>query len=325
MFSIYADRKKKIKINENTFNYCDNCIKIKGMKKGSIAVLDEMDVHITDNSFENVRNTALCLENLSPGRMVISHNRVSKCNSIGFKLFFCKASKEDIIMRKNTFNGVYQIAICIESSMVNIDQGEISSCNSGIYLYLLAQTTNRDEVFDSHNLMILKDTIRDSFIAGGNSYNQSILENKEIAVSQQQQGQQSSLNPICYRVMIRGLVVKEVNQYGVMIQNTSGSLIRIEECTYRNVRDPIVVNEKDLMMSRIGTKNLLMENMSEMLAGSAIGIGANTPRQQFNQGKGTIIIKRNKFEESEASIVKKNISSYFYDLHNVLVPSTSSK
>ena len=111
------------------------------------------------------------------------------------------------------------------------------------------------------------------------------------------------------RVIMRNNKFKEISKSAVMIQNNSSGSIKVEDCTFVNAKDPVVINEKDDLFSKHNTtKNILMHDNSELCAPS---IG--TPRLAI---KGTIVVKNNKFEGAPCCIVRKHVNSYLYDINN---------
>lgn len=301
-------KKKRIKIKENLFSNCENCIKIKGMKKFANS-LDELDIIIDDNNFETIKSSSIFLENVHAGRLFVRRNSIIKCSSTAIKVFNCRASKEEIQFLKNSLNVVYNIGICVDSSSVVMLNNDLISCHGGILLYLnSAASGNRDDVFDSHKDIILRDTIKDSFIAGG-SNNTHLVGNMSLLGGE---NYSSNAVPNTCRVVLRANHFKEISQYGILVQNCTSSSLKIEDCTFNSVKEPLVINEKEIILSRNNTRNFLPGDNSEMLAPSFCA----TPRQLSPSGKGTIVIKGNRFEGSPLSIVKKHLNSNLYDIGN---------
>jgi hypothetical protein len=306
------DRKKYIVIKGNHFTNCDQCIRIKGMRKNS-AALEDLDVSIEENIFDAIKTCCLFIESVHTGRFKTFKNSVVKCNGIAFKVFNCRASKEDMLFQKNVLNGIYHIGLQIDSSVIKLLNNEFLSCTAGAYIYLTSTAswnTNRDEIFDSHKDIILRDTIKDSFIGGTN--NTPGMGNLSILAGGS--GDAPPTNSFS-RVILRGNNFKEISQYGVQIQNCSSSSIKIEACKFTNVKEPILISEKDIALSRNNTRNILPGDNSEMLAPSFCA----TPRQMTQSGKGTIVIKENIFEGGDLGVVKKFLNSYLYDIGNTVV------
>lgn len=311
LFKSEFGSKKVIKITKCKFQSCENCIKIRGIKK-TTSVLDDLDISLNDNIFESIRSTCIFLENIYPGRLEVITNRLTKCNSIAFKILNCKASKDDILLKNNYLSTVYTMGVCIESSIVTLLNNTMLSCGGGVFIYLTSSSSSpaRDEIFDSHKDIILRESQGGSFLGGNNgTLNTHGLGNVSILA-----GESLQVNPSC-RVILQGNTFKELSQYGVMIQSCSCSSLKIEGCRFVNVKEPVLINEREVgMVSRNYTKNFLLENNSELLAPSI----CNTPRQ-FNNGKGTIVVKKNLFEGGESSIVKQNLASHLYDIDNSIL------
>ena len=161
---------------------------------------------------------------------------------------------------------------------------------------------------DSHKDIILRESAKDSFLGASNyTHTHGALNNVSLMA-----GFENVPAILINRIILRANTFKEISQYGVMLQNCSASSVKIEGCHFTNVKEPIVINERDLAASRNNTRqNLNDANNSEFLAPSF----CNTPRIGSGMPpKGTIIIKANKFEGSEHTVVKKNVWSYLYDM-----------
>ena len=309
------EKKKYIIIKGNSFMNCDHCIRIKGMRKNSTA-LEDFDLSIDENTFDSTKTCCFFLESVHTGRMRAVKNVVVKCNGIAFKVFNCRACKEDVLIQKNILNGIYHIGLQIDSSVVKLINNEFLSCTAGAYIYLTSTanwSTNRDEIFDSHKDIILRDTIKDSFIGGTN--NTPGLGNLSILAGGSG-GDPSHANSFS-RVIMKGNNFKEISQYGIQIQNCSSSSIKIESCKFTNVKEPVLISEKDIALSRNNTRNMIAGDNSEMLAPSFCA----TPRQMAQSGKGTIVVKDNLFEGGDLGIVKKFLNSYLYDIGNTINPA----
>ena len=302
------------------------------MKKNAMP-LEELDIAIEENSFESIKTNCLCLEYVYSGRLLIYGNSLAKCNSIPYKILGCRASKEDILFCKNSMASVYNIGLWIDSSVVKAINNVFSSCQAGIFLNLIVTVSsmNREDVFDSHKDIILRDTvkdIKDSFIGGtSNSHqpvgNNSFLGGNGLSGNYGSGGTGTGATggtdipgggTYC-RVILKSNEFKEIAHYGVLIQSNSSSSIKIESCRFRNCKEPIVIGERDFTMSRNNTRNFMQPDSSADLLAPSYNA---TPRQLVpSTGKGTIVLKYNSCEGTEACVVRKHVSSYLYDIDNV--------
>ena len=300
-------KRKRIVIKNNFFTNGDTCIRIKGMskRKGSI---EELDIYIENNDFSTIRGNGIHIDKIHPGRMELKKNRFSTFNTIALRLMDCRASKDDIYIQDNSFTNVYQIGICVDSSLVTIMNNNFNSSVCGVFVYLQASngytsSAGRDEILDSHKDIYYrdyKDTCKESFIGASQTYlqaNGSILGNETF----------SPTYPC--RVIMKNNIFKDISKSGVIIQNNSSGSIKVEECQFINVKEPVVINEKEDYMSRHNTtKNILINDNSELYAPSM-----GTPRGQL---KGTIVVKLNKYDGAPHCIVRKQVNSYLYDIDN---------
>lgn len=279
--------------------------------------LDELDIIIEENSFDSAKNNCLYLEHLYPGRLRIYKNTISKCNSIAVKLFGCRASKEDIMFSDNMISSVYNVAVCIDGSIVKCTGNTISSCQGGftLQLYVISNTQAREEAFDSHKDIILRDTVKDvkdSYIGGTGSGHSHIIGNMSFLGTGAGTDTNSMVN--CSRVILKDNYFKEIAHYGVMINSNTSCSLKIEGSRFRNVKEPIIINEREVGVSRNNTRNFIQPDNSEMLAPTFQA----TPRQIVqSSGKGTIVVKNNIFEGVDNLLVRKHVYSHLYDINNV--------
>lgn len=320
----HSANKRTLTFKSNVFLYCDNCLVIKGVKKHPNP-REDMDISIEDNTFENIKLSCLHLENLYPGRSTIHKNMASKCSSVAMKLLGCRAFKEDLILSSNNLSSIYNSAICIDNSIATLKDNVLNACQGGVLLYLYATSaiSHREELFDSHRDIILRTEIvkdvKDSFIGGLSSNsirgsNASLLGTNSVA----ELGNSSSLS----RVILKGNRLKEIATFGILVQHNSSCSIKISECHFKNVKEPVVINEKDAAMSRNYTRNFYQHDNSEMLAPTYYA----TPRQVVqSSGKGTVVIKNNVFEGSDQFVIRRYVSSYIYDLNNQKQPRLKLK
>jgi hypothetical protein len=298
--------KKVIIIEDCKFDGCESGIKIKGIKK-SVNV-EDLNLIIRHNQFDAIKTHSIHVELLNAGRMHIIENTVTKGNSIALRVSNCKAVKEDLQILRNRISAIYSVAIYIDNSIVTLLDNTISSCTSGIYLYLYNNWSKDDMITDSHKDIILRDTNnKDSFI-GYSGNNTQFLAKDASLLGVEPVVSCYALTSIC-RVVVRSNTFKEISAFGVMVQNCSASSLKIEDCRFVNVKEPIVINEKEVNQpSRINTRNLLQGDYSELQLPS---LNYATPRSQGF--KGTIVIKSNVYEGSDLQVVKKNIFSYLYE------------
>lgn len=293
------------------------------MKKNP-SPLEDLDIIIEENNFESIKNNCLYLEHLYPGKFSIVKNILTKCHSIAVKLFGCRAVKDDILFSENDISSVYNVAICIDGSIIRCIKNTISSCQGGLILqlYVISNTLNREEVFDSHKDIILRDSIKDrkdSVMGGTGSapshgmVNMSLLGIGTGTGIGTVSGTDSGSMANCSRVIFKDNVLKEIAHYGVLITCNSSCSVKVENCRFRNVKEPVVINERDVNMSRNNSKNYIQPDNSELLAPTYNA----TPRQiVHSNGKGTIVIKNNSAEGSESCVVRKHLSSHLYDINN---------
>lgn len=301
------------------------------MKKNG-AFLEDLDIIIEENTFESIKTNCLSLEYVNCGRIHVRANTLAKCNSIPYRILGSKASKEDITFTKNTMASVYNIGLWIDSSVVRATHCQFSSCQAGVFLNLVVTipTANRDEIFDSHKDIILRDTVKDvkdSFI-GGTSNSHPILPGNSLLGLNNIAGlgfsgsggtantgvsDLSTAHNYC-RVIVADCEFKEVAHYGVLVQSNNGSCIKVERCRFRNCKEPIVISEKEFAMSRNNTRNYMQPDSSADLLTPSYNA---TPRQLVpSTGKGTIVLKYNSVEGSDGCVVRKHVSSYLYDIEN---------
>lgn len=301
-------RKKKIRISNNLFTACQSCIKIKCNKKTG-ACVDSMDICINENTFDSCKGRAVGLENLNPGRMQVLNNNVSKCNSSGFRFLNCRASKNEFIISHNILAGVFNVAVWVENSILTMLENRISSCTNGLYLSLTSNH-GRDEA-DSQKEILLRETVRDSFIGGLSINTQGMAAGMMSGTTVVPfDGFVSSM--VSPRVIIKGDQYKEISQCGVVMQNNMGSSVKIELCEFSNVREPILINEKEYLVSRIATKNNIPQDLSDIMAPS---LTQNTPRSNIVT-RGTIVIKKNTFSGSSNNVIIRRLTSYLYQIGN---------
>lgn len=297
------------------------------MKKNG-ASLDELDVAIEENTFESIKSNCLSLEYVNCGRLIVGRNTLAKCNSIPYRILGCKAAKEDILFTKNTMASVYNIGLWIDSSVVKALNNVFSSCQAGVFLNLVVtvSASHREDVFDSHKDIILRDTmrdIRDSFIGGTNNShlapgNNSLLGGHGTTGATGATGGSDIPGGGYYcRVILKNNEFKEIAHYGVLIQSNSSSSIKVEACKFRNCKEPIVISERDYTMSRNNTRNFMQPDSSADLLTPSYNV---TPRQVVpSTGKGTIVLKHNSCEGTDGCVVRKHVCSYLYDIENVKV------
>ena len=132
----FQERKKTIKIKGNQFSHCEGCILIKGMKKVG-GFLDDLDIQILENNFDVVSRCCLSLENVNAGRILIKKNILVTCNSTAFRVLNCKSSKDDIMIVDNSLSGVYNTALHVDSSVVQIKDNTFLSSTCAVYIYLI--------------------------------------------------------------------------------------------------------------------------------------------------------------------------------------------
>jgi hypothetical protein len=308
-------RKKKIKISNNIFSSCQSCIKLKCTKKTG-ACVDSMDITINDNSFDSCRGRAIGLENLNPGRMQVINNTVSKCNSSGFRFLNCRASKNEFVIGHNVLAGVFNVAVWVENSILTMLDNRISSCTNGLYLSLTSNH-GRDEA-DSQKEIMLRETVRDSFI--GHSINTQGMGGGMISGTTVVPFDGFMPCMISPRVIIKGDQYKEISQCGILLQNNMGSSVKIELCEFSNVREPILINEKEYLVSRIATKNNIQQDLSDIMAPSLTQM---TPRSNILT-RGTIVIKKNTFSGSSNNVIIRRLTSYLYQMANKITEGKGS-
>lgn len=300
-------RKKKIKIQNNLFSACQSCIKLKCAKKTG-ACVDSMDIVINDNSFDSCRGRAIGLENLNPGRMQVMSNHVSKCNSSGFRFLNCRASKNEFLIGHNVLAGVFNVAVWVENSILTMQDNRISSCTNGLYLSLTSNQ-GRDEA-DSQKEILLRETVRDSFI--GLSINTQGLAGGMVSGTTVVPFDGFLPSMVSPRVIIKGDHYKEISQCGVVLQNNMGSSVKVELCEFNNVREPILINEKEYLVSRIATRNNIPQDLSDIMAPSLTQM---TPRSNVVT-RGTIVIKKNTFSGSTNNVIIRRLTSFLYQIGN---------
>lgn len=300
-------KRKKIIIKNNFFSNSDTCIRIKGMskRKGSI---EELTICIESNEFTTVKGNGIYVDKIHPGRFQVSKNKFSTCNTIALRIVECRASKDDILVDQNSFSSIYQIGVCVDSSVVAVLNNTFGSSVCGVFVYLQTPAsggnfTQREEILDSHKDIYYRESMgKESFIGISQTYlqaNVSILGDSP---------------PPAYpcRVIMKSNTFKEITKSAVIIQNNSSGSIKVEDCTFTNAKEPVVINEKDDYFSKHNTtKNILIHDNSEMNAPS---IG--TPRMSI---KGTIVVKNNRYEGTQQCIVRKHVNSYLYDINNQLL------
>lgn len=300
--------RKKIVIKNNTFSNGDTCIRIKGMnkRKGSI---DELNVYIEDNEFNSVQGDGIYVDRIHPGRMRVAKNKFSTFNTVAMRVVESRASKEDIMIDENMFTSIYQIGVCVDSSVVSLTKNSFSSSVCGISVFLQASagvsnfTQRAEEILDSHRDIYYRDTIcKESFIGVSQTHlqvNASILGDA-----------QAPAYPC--RVIMKANKFKEISKSGIIIQNNSSGSIKVEDCTFVKAKEPVVINEKDDFFSKHNSpKNILMHDNS-VLCAPFVG----TPRTAM---KGTIVVKNNKYDGAQSCVVSKHVNSYLYDINNTPV------
>lgn len=313
-----------IYIKGNTFAGCESCLRIKGMKKNPNP-MEDLDIVIEENTFESVKNNCLYLEHLYPGRFSVVKNTMAKCNSVAVKLFGCRAVKDDILFSDNSISNIYNVAMCIDGSVVKCNRNIISACQGGLtlQLYVMTNSSVREEAFNSHKDVILRDTvkdIKDSYLGGnGSGHSQGIGSMSLLGIggnggSPSNTGTDCNAMVGCSRVILKDNIFKEIAHYGILVNCNDSCSIKVENCKFRNIKEPVIINEKDIGMSRNNTRNFIQPDSSDLLAPTYCA----TPRQILQHpGKGTIIVKNNLFEGAESCIIRKHVCSYLYDINNV--------
>lgn len=263
------------------------------------------------------------LEGVHSGRLEIRNNCITKCSSIGFKFSNCRTSKDSIVFDRNVMTNVYNCAVSIESSTIALSNCDILASAVGVNMFLMPPTfSNREnELYDSHRDIIVKDNVG-SFIMGGSNhthmmYNLSLLNVGTGVTAQPGTSNDLAILSNCSKVTLKNVTFKEISQCGIYLQGCLSSTIKIEACIFTNVKDPILMSEKELPQTKLNTRNMLPEGGSEMQPPS---IGGATPRT-VNNGKGTVILKHNRFEGCEVGLVKKHVASYLYEIGNIFVPA----
>lgn len=303
--------RKKIKVKGNYFTNCDSGIKIKGMSK-RIGVMEELDILVQNNEFSALQDFSLALEKVVAGTIQISNNKVSQSESIGMMLTESKAVKEDIFLSQNVFSGVRQVSVLIETSVVSLISNQFISSATGIYVSLqtLAAPQSphmKDEIFDSHRDIYLRESYKESFMLGAS--NTHFLGNYSIlGDTMQPHNHQHQLQHPC-RVIIKENKFREMSITGVFIKNNSAGSIKVQDCVFFNAKDPVVVQESTDQLSRDMTRNLLGQENSEIGGPSFVG----SPRVSI---KGTIVVKNNRFDGSKTCLLRKKVSSYVYEIGN---------
>lgn len=292
---------------------CESCVKIKGMKKGQVNQ-EALDIYIEDNTYESMKGHVLFLENLITARTLVKRNKVLKCESTAVVISNFRATKEEMQFSNNTLSNVYHNhTVWIIGSSVIMESNLIQASSGGVTLILNPVNHKfREDLFESNKDLILRDTLNiASSYAGGSQPNNHLSVNISLLVGDNPSSQTHPFFPC--RVVLRANTFKELSQFGLCIQNCShSSSIKVEDCNFVNVAEPLIINEREVMGSRINSRNLLPGDNSELVAPSLCA----TPRQQSPSGKGTIVIKGNRFEGSELAIVKKHLSSNLYDIGN---------
>lgn len=314
------NKKRSMQLNNNSFAGCEVCIIMKGPKK-SFSYLEELNIEIEDNGFESIKSNCLQLENICPGRLTILRNTAAKCSSIAFKLIGCRAYKEDIQLCQNFMTNIYNSAICIYNSTVTVFENVLNACQGGVILHLAAisSTNNKEELLDSHKDIILKDSVKDtreSLLAIGSTNSLRIGSSPSFQTPGTLASGIFDLGsaPSLSRVILKANKFKEIALFGILIQHNSSSSVKIAGCQFKYVKEPVLLNEKDLTMSRNYTRNFFPSDNSDLLAPTSYP----TPRQTLqNCGKGTIVVKDNVFEGSETCVIRKHVSSYLYDMNNL--------
>lgn len=301
-------KKRRIVIKNNHFSNGDTCVRIKGMNKrrGSI---EELDIQINDNEFNTMRGNGVYIDRISAGVIEIKGNKFITFNTISVRLCDCKSSKQDIMIENNNFSSIYQIGVCIDSSIVSVINNTFTSSTCGIYVYLQATSGSttaqmREEILDSHKDIYYRELGRDSFMGASNTH---LLVNVSLFA-------EPVLPQFPCRVIIRNNKLKQISKYGVIIQNNSAGSIKVQDCVFLNAKEPVVINEKDDYLSKNTTKNFLMHENSELLGQSLCG----TPRASL---KGTIVVKNNRYDGSSECLVRKHVKSYLYDINNTQIDS----
>lgn len=308
-----------------TFISCNAGIKIKGMKKNP-SPTDDLSIQIEDNTFETTKTNCMHFEHIFPGSFSITKNTVTKCNSTAIRIIGCRAVKSDINFIENNMSSVYHSAVCIDSSIVLFANNSITSCQGGVILFLVLPSisSHREDIYDSHRDIILRDSVKDvkdSYNAGSGSNHSNALVSLTLlggggggpGSSRQASTNDAQFASNFSRVIMRENKFKEIAHYGVMVQYNGSCSIKISDCKFRNVKEPVLINERDVTMSRNNTRNYYHQDNSELLAPTYQA----TPRQLIqSSGKGTIVVKNNAFEGSETCVVKKHLSSYLYDINN---------
>lgn len=266
--------------------------------------IEELDIQVNNNEFNTMRGNGVYMDRISAGSVEIKGNKFLTFNTIAVRLCDCKASKQDILVDKNNFSSIYQIGVCVDSSIVSVTNNLFSSSTCGMYVYLqpsLGSTTAqvREEILDSHKDIYFRDTGKDSFIGASHTH---LLGNMSLIA-------ETPMPQFPCRVIIKNNKLKQMSKYGVIVQNNSAGSIKVQDCVFLNVKEPVVINEKDDYMSKNTTKNFLIHENSELCAPSLCG----SPRASI---KGTIVVKNNKFDGSAACLVRKHVNSYLYDINN---------
>lgn len=284
---------------------------------------EDLNIYLDENQFESIKTTCMQLEQIFSGNFSIKKNSVSKCNAIALKLLGCRAVRSDIVVSDNTISSVYNAAFCIDSSIALLTNNSFASCQGGVILFLTlpSPSANREDNYDSHRDIILRESMKDgkdSFIGASGSMRSHILVSSSVlcgpGASQPITNTDSLFTSSISRVIMRDNKFKEIAHYGVLVQYNGSCSIKISDCKFRNVKEPVVINEKDSAMSRNNTRNYFQQDNSELLAPTYQA----TPRQIIqSSGKGTIVVKNNSYEGSDGCVVRKHVSSYLYDLNNV--------
>lgn len=291
-------------------------------------LLDDLDIQIEQNVFESIRNNCIYLENLHPGRLIITNNMLAKCNSIAVKLFGCRSSKDDILFSDNSISNIYSVTVCIDGSIVKCLRNTISACQARftLQLYVMSNTQTRDDGYNSHKDCILRDTgkdIKDSYNGGTGSglfFGGGIGSMSYLGVGPTYASSTDSSAMVnCSRVIIKSSIFKEIAHYGVLVNCNDSCSIKVEGCKFRNVKEPVVISEKDIGMSRNNTRNYIQADGSELVAPTY----CITPRQIVqNIGKGTIVVKNIEPEGTDSCVIRKHVCSHLYDINNIRQSNT---
>lgn len=297
---------KQTIIEGNEIQNCYNGIRLKSNKKRYQFMRDK--VRISRNKLYNLGKNGIILENCLFSEIIINENKLKSCGFSGVVLINSKTN-DQIIMNENIFYLNSKLSICLENTMVDINQNSFACGGGAVWINFCGLVDDDEKLddgpplidYDDYTIIRKDQSERDRH---GHNDKDNFSGNKEITITFE------NMIMMMNRAIIRDCLFEKMKKYAVMVACNAGGVVKISKIKVKNSDMGIFINE--ICKGTLGYNNEKKNNEAEDTTLRSLITDRNCQKPVLMATKGQILVENCVFENTNRSINKKSVLSQLY-------------